>query len=80
MRLFSVDSPRSRAPRPQSTSPVKRKERIQDSMSPDPPKRMRKRDRELMLHSENMNAYSDEDDEPGSAAQDADIDDAFSRR
>lgn len=45
-----------------------------------PPKKMRKRARELLLHSETMNDSSDEADERGVVTGDDSIESAFARR
>ncbi|KAI7236770.1 hypothetical protein KC330_g3577 [Hortaea werneckii] len=51
-----------------------------DVDSSPPPKRLRKRDRELLLHSEMMNDSSDNENETGAATKVDDVMSAFTRR
>ncbi|RMY38862.1 hypothetical protein D0866_02309 [Hortaea werneckii] len=51
-----------------------------DVDSSPPPKRMRKRDRELLLHSEMMNDFSDNENVTGAATKMDDVMSAFTRR
>ncbi|RMY51238.1 hypothetical protein D0865_06463 [Hortaea werneckii] len=50
-----------------------------DFDSSPPPKRLRKRDRELLLHSEMMNDFSDNENETGAATKVDDVMSAFKR-
>ncbi|RMY66958.1 hypothetical protein D0863_08108 [Hortaea werneckii] len=51
-----------------------------DFDSSPPPKRLRKRDRELLLHSEMMNGFSDNENEMGAATKVDNVMSAFKRR
>jgi len=58
----------------------KRQGMCTDPDSSQPPERLRKRDRELLLHSEMMNDFSDNENETGAAINGDDVMSAFTRR
>lgn len=59
---------------------LKRQGTSSDLGSSPPPKRLRKKDRELLLHSEMMNDFSDNENENGAATDGDDVMSAFTRR
>lgn len=58
----------------------KRQDISTDVDSSSPPKRLRKMDRELLLHSEMMNEFSDNENDTGAATKVDDVMSAFTRR
>ncbi|RMZ02920.1 hypothetical protein D0862_05845 [Hortaea werneckii] len=59
---------------------LKRQGTSSDLGSSPPPKRLRKKDRELLLHSEMMNDFSDNENENGATTDGDDVMSAFTRR